>query len=164
MKFLSLILATLFISNTTLASSNIVTERLNNAFDRLTYDLTVNWDQKDVVAKDTMLGEFNNELASLRQMGLTESELQNTLEMRLIDTKQVTEFRQTLSAMSLANKSSEEIARASLPFLNASLKSGAHYRSSVVIYGPSLGVVIVASIVVSLILSSPWGNSVVVYY
>ena len=132
MKFLSLILATLFISNTTFAYSNVTSDRLNSAFDRLNYDLSVNWDGQDVARKNSIVAEFESELASLEQMGLTESEILNTIESRLIDNKLVNEFRQTVNAMVLTNSSSEEIARASLPFLNASFKTGANYRSRAV--------------------------------
>jgi len=77
-KFTALLMLTAFTNVyaiTPIQQTNALANELNKTFDSLNYQLNVEWDQKDVQHFDATMADFENEIASLQEQGLTNEDL-----------------------------------------------------------------------------------------
>jgi hypothetical protein len=71
-KIVSIFILSQFLMTTTFAGNQ---ENLKAAFDELSYSLTVDWDQKDPAVAQAALTNFKNQVADLRNRGMTDAEV-----------------------------------------------------------------------------------------
>lgn len=126
---------------------------IKNVFDKLAYDLTVEWDQKDPYFKKQVQQDFNDNLMNLIKDGVSPSEIQVYMENALLDSKTKNEYKELMSSIKAQGMSPEAGAKAAVAFMDATYESGATFNSSLGGGGNSyiFVVIIVAAIIYVLI-------------
>ncbi|MCO4756135.1 MAG: hypothetical protein KC478_16760 [Bacteriovoracaceae bacterium] len=103
---------------------------IKNVFDKLAYNLTVEWDQEDPYFKKQVQEEFNTSLINLTKEGVSPSEIQAYMANAILDSKTKKEYQELMATIKDQDMSAEAGAKAAVDFMDATYESGATFSSS----------------------------------
>jgi hypothetical protein len=103
---------------------------LDSAVKALQYHLNVEWDQKDIAARDAIMAEFMSKVETLRKSGVSSEELFDAVSAQAFDAQTAKDLK-SLGVYAKENKLSEkEVSTLLISYAEKSGKTGASWSSS----------------------------------
>lgn len=131
-------------------------EQIKSAFDRLTYNMTVEWDQEDIAFKEHAQNQFRVDLERLMKDGVSAQEIQAYMEKSLLNQQARDDYRALLESLAAQGADEVETARAATAFMEDAYESGATFSSGGGFNGRAL---LVGLIVVGIVTYVIWSHN-----
>lgn len=134
MRFLSLVFSFLIMIQTASANEGSI-QGLKALYDDLQYSLTVEWDQKDVIAHKKIEDRFSKGLEELKKQGLTNQELLDFTVSQFKNKKAQSDFIKLMNSLQVTALDKEEVILMVEPILKKEYDSGANWISDLPLAG-----------------------------
>lgn len=102
-------------------------DRVNSVIDQFHYKMTVEWDQKDIHFKKQAEEDLKQNLLDLEASGVSLSEVQKTMEKKILNGKFQAEYEKFVAAMKGQNLSEEEISAKTMEFIKKNYQEGVDF-------------------------------------
>lgn len=143
-KFVTSLMITAMIS--VQATASTTAPGLKQAFDELSYSLTVEWDQKDKEVYTAQMKKFSASVRELQAKGMTDAELVSFIKSEVKDQKVAKDLETAFTMISINKMSSEEASKYMVETMKKSYSAGASWNGDAILY-IGLGVLIVVAAV-----------------
>ena len=139
-KFITLMLA---LSIFTVQAQAASQDGLKDAFNDLSFALTVEWDQKDKEFHNEAMKKFSAQLRDLQAQGLTNAQMIDFAKTQVKDAKLAKDLETAMNMIQINKMSAAEANKYILETVKRSYSSGASWNGEVFVY-LAVGVLVVA--------------------
>jgi hypothetical protein len=116
---------------------------LNEVIDNYEYEMTVEWDQQDLVYSQAAIERLYQNLMKLSQEGLTEKDIVEVLSKKSLSSEQIEALKTQLRSMTAGARGPEELAKVISAYSKDLYQNGASWNGSVIVMA-GVGVVAAA--------------------
>lgn len=102
-------------------------DRVNAIVDQFHYKMTVEWDQKDLDFKKLAEEDLKKNLLDLEASGVSLSQIQKTMEKKVISGKFQQEYEKFVNAMKAQNLSEDELSAKTMEFIKKNYQEGVDF-------------------------------------